>query len=545
MSEKTVILSAKEGSDFKKNLGKVDELIKDTILRDSNKNKLYKEAKEHNEKTYKKMMMSLKDILSPVEESHQFLETLSPVLEFKDSPRRSPRPVLTTSKSTPRLNSAKDIWENSSPLLSFKHSPKKWDVRDDISSFLLNRSQTPNSTSGGVKLDSKVQQRKLHGRLASAHSVSTKELRLENSLNKAMHQPELQEGPQDLNKMISCVKVYGKNFIDAANRIKDVSLRGEKPRDLYLRNFEECENAFENQLNELSEKTSQVMKTGTISSPIFSLESFYAKGHNSLLSSPTGYTPLEPFLDDLTRGNEKNSRVKVLVDKYEQTHGSVDLRGSQVSTALLEGSKKGSTTFSQSSPDGFFGRSSSLADTPNLLQTKSQANFNREGQNFKEMNEILIQENSKLLKVIKKLQSKSEERKNNLKEIFKLLTSKDEELRQLKAQAQVESSLYMIKFEEIFKLAEQKLKEKYLAVEENLVEHESKLQNIEARLFTYKGATQGSARTTNNGESEPQEYNKTIGYGDTESLLGITFNFCNSLRSDENRNDKIFGESYS
>ena len=238
MSEKTVILSAKEGSDFKKSLGKIDELIKDTILRDSNKNKLYKEAKEHNEKTYKKMMMSLKDILSPVEESHQFLETLSPVLEFKDSPRRSPRPVLTTSKSTPRLNSAKDILgEDSSPLLSFKHSPKKWDVRDDISSFLLNRSQTPNSTSG-VKLDSKVQQRKLHGRLASAHRVSTKELRLESRWNKAMHHAE-----PDLNKMISCVKVCGKNFIDAANRIKDVSLKGERPRDSYLRNFEECENA--------------------------------------------------------------------------------------------------------------------------------------------------------------------------------------------------------------------------------------------------------------------------------------------------------------
>ncbi len=527
MSEKTIILSAKEGSDFKKCLGRVDELIKDTMLRDSNKNKLYKEAKEHNEKTYKKMMMSLKDILSPVEESHQFLETLSPVLEFKDSPRRSPRPVLTTSKSTPRLNNAKDILgEDSSPLLSFKHSPKKWDVRDDISSFLLNRSQTPNSTSGGVKLDSKVQNRKLHGRLASAHSISTKELRLENSLNKAMHQ---QDNSQDLNKMISCVKVYGRNFIDAANRIKDVSLRGEKPRDLFIRNFEECEIAFENQLNELSEKTSQIMKTGTISSPIFSLESFYAKGHHSLLSSPTGGTPLEPFLDDLTRGNEKNGRVKVLVDKYEQIHGSVDLRGSQVSTAFPDGSKKGSATFSQSSPDGFFGRSSSLAETPNLLQTKSQANFNREGQNFKDMNEILVQENQKLLKVVKKLQSKSEERKNNLKEVFKLLTNKDEELRQLKAQAQVESSLYMIKFEEIFKLAEQKLKEKYLSVEENLALHENKLQNIEARLFTYKGGTQGSARTVNNEETEPHEYNKTIGYGDSESLFGITVNFLKLL----------------
>ena len=78
---------------------------------------------------------------------------------------------------------------------------------------------------------------------------------------------------------------------------------------------------------------------------------------------------------------------------------------------------------------------------------------------------------------------------------FKLLSSKDNELRELKAQAQVESSLYMIKFEEIFKLAEQKLKDKYLAVENNLIQHENKLQNIEARLVTHKGVTQGSSRT--------------------------------------------------
>jgi len=88
----------------------------------------------------------------------------------------------------------------------------------------------------------------------------------------------------------------------------------------------------------------------------------------------------------------------------------------------------------------------------------------------------------------------------------------------LKAQVQVESSLSMIKFEEIFKLAEQKLKEKYLAVEKNLIQHERKLHNIEgemSRLVTYnRGFTQGSSRTFNHADTSVENINE-----DPESLL--------------------------
>lgn len=206
----------------------------------------------------------------------------------------------------------------------------------------------------------------------------------------------------------------------------------------------------------------------------------------------------------------------MLVDRFEKAHGSVDLRGSQVSTAQ---------GFSQSSPEPFFARSSSVIESPQL-----RPNFSRnspETQSLKEMNQILLEENTKLLKVVKKLQSKAEERKRNLKDVFKMLSSKENELRQLKAQVQVESSLYMIKFEEIFKLAEQKLKEKYLAVEKNLIQHENKLHNIEeemSRLITYKGFTQGSSRQINDISADnfsPQ----AAGHEDPEpeNLLSIFF----------------------
>ena len=285
--------------EFKKSLTKIDELIKDTILTDSHKNKLYKETKEHNEKTYKKMMMSLKDILGPIEESNQYMETLSPVLEStKDSPRRSP--VLISSKSTPRLNKEMTGEDSSSsPLLNFKHSPKKWDVRDDVSSFLLNRSQTPNSALT-AKIENSLLHRKSHGRLGSAHSLSHKELKMDNSLNKLSQRPEnsLKDlASQDLNKIVSCVKVSGKNFTDAAKRIKDASLKGEKVKDLYIKNLEDCGNVFEKQLNELSEKVGQIK----LSSPVISLETVFTKGQNSVLSSPVGCSPFEFLADDLVK----------------------------------------------------------------------------------------------------------------------------------------------------------------------------------------------------------------------------------------------------
>jgi len=202
--------------------------------------------------------------------------------------------------------------------------------------------------------------------------------------------------------------------------------------------------------------------------------------------------------------------VKALVDKFEEFHGNIITksvsRDSVASTAMLPGSMM---TLSPSRSEPFFFRESPTAYNGGKPKSQSPIRVSPDSKNFKETNEYLILENVKLTKLVKKLETKTQERKKNLKELFKLVTEKDNELKQMKAKAKIESSLYMVKVEEIFKLAEEKLKEKYLTLQNNLIQKEAKLQNIESevsRIFTHRGFTQGSHRSIpTNGNLEFQD----------------------------------------
>lgn len=101
---------------------------------------------------------------------------------------------------------------------------------------------------------------------------------------------------------------------------------------------------------------------------------------------------------------------------------------------------------------------------------------------FKTQNEQLIQENSNLNRLVKKLQSKAEERKKNLKEMFGLLTEKDIELSSYKSKGKEGSETSTKKVGEIIKRVQEKLGKRYVSLHKKVEEKEKKIQALEEDL---------------------------------------------------------------
>jgi len=189
------------------------------------------------------------------------------------------------------------------------------------------------------------------------------------------------------------------------------------------------------------------------------------------------------------------------VSKFEEIPGNFGAKfGSRESgtSNALSPVDKGSLHLTPSRSEPFLFRDNSSTNQDKKPKSQSPVRGSSENKYYDGTHDYLILENVKLTKLVKKLEIKTQERKNNLKELFKLVNEKDNELNQLKTQAKIESSVYMVQVAEIFKLAEEKLKEKYLTLHKSLVQKETKLQNLESeisKICTHRGFTQASHRS--------------------------------------------------